>query len=273
MSKIALISWQRTLMNAVCFCAAVIRSTEFPRKRHHDEMTGTFLLLLFVACILVHSCDAFKTTRTVFALRIDSRSKASIQPKHCHSDSRTAGLDCCPVVSALPSFLDNATLEACRLLGRYDEIGEAAFPPLPQHQPPNVPMTLADARHVVDNLKSVLTARGEISEMFGIERNGVALEAPFSAIYQTFGGDDLYPMVEQKAANLIYFVIKDHPFTDGNKRIGLVLFKEFLRMAGKPLSISSPAALARFAISISKSDPADKDIVVDCIVDRLTCLW
>lgn len=67
--------------------------------------------------------------------------------------------------------------------------------------------------------------------MFGQER-GEGLDGIIGAVKQTFGGQDLYPGVAQKAAHLLYFVIKDHPFSDGNKRIGTFLFLLFLKMNG-----------------------------------------
>ena len=61
--------------------------------------------------------------------------------------------------------------------------------------------------------------KGEATQFFGNEKNN-ELEGIIGNIYQTFGGDDLIPSVEEKAGNLLYYIIKDHPFSDGNKRIG-----------------------------------------------------
>ncbi len=84
------------------------------------------------------------------------------------------------------------------------------------------------ASQAIAALKKELMVRKEASEIFGQER-GNALSGIIGAVQQTFGGKDLYPGVEEKAAHLLYFVIKDHPFTDGNKRIGSFLFLLFLK--------------------------------------------
>lgn len=76
-------------------------------------------------------------------------------------------------------------------------------------------------------MKSDLLKRGEAGELFGLERDQQLLSI-LGNLYQTFDGEELYPSIEEKAAHLIYFVIKDHPFNDGNKRIGSLLFLLFL---------------------------------------------
>ena len=87
-------------------------------------------------------------------------------------------------------------------------------------------------------LKSELLRREEASELFGQER-AEHLQGIQGSIDQTFDGEDLYPSVEEKAAHLFYFVIKDHPFADGNKRIGAFVFlehKSFRQFLYLPLS-------------------------------------
>lgn len=84
------------------------------------------------------------------------------------------------------------------------------------------------AQAAITVLKSDLTGRGEATDLFGREREH-AIQSILGNLDQTFGGQDLYPSVEEKAAHLLYFVIKDHPFSDGNKRIGSFLFLLFLR--------------------------------------------
>ena len=71
-------------------------------------------------------------------------------------------------------------------------------------------------------------ARDEASEIFGQERDRGLFESALNTIFQTFGGQELYPSLEEKAANLLYLIIKNHPFVDGNKRIGALLFLKFL---------------------------------------------
>lgn len=75
--------------------------------------------------------------------------------------------------------------------------------------------TFADARTGIAELKEDLLRKKETGELFGLER-GHGIEAILGNLNQTFGGQDLYPSIEEKAADLLYFVIKDHPFADGN---------------------------------------------------------
>lgn len=83
------------------------------------------------------------------------------------------------------------------------------------------------ASRAIATMKSDLLKRGEAGELFGLERDQQLLSI-LGNLYQTFDGEELYPSIEEKAAHLIYFVIKDHPFNDGNKRIGSLLFLLFL---------------------------------------------
>ena len=84
---------------------------------------------------------------------------------------------------------------------------------------------------------------------------------------QSFGGAQMYPTIESKAAHLLYFVIKNHPFVDGNKRSGAYAFVWFLRKA-QVLHTSklSPTALTALTLLIAQSDPNDKDKVVALVV-------
>lgn len=84
------------------------------------------------------------------------------------------------------------------------------------------------AYHAVEQLKKELIQKEETTQFFAQEREQGALEGIIGNIYQTFGDKHVYPTVEEKAAHLLYFVIKDHPFVDGNKRSGAFLFLYFL---------------------------------------------
>ena len=104
-------------------------------------------------------------------------------------------------------------------------------------------------------------------ELFGKVRNG-SFAGALSAIYQSFDGEDLYPSVAEKAANLLYFVIKDHPFYDGNKRIGSLLFIVFLTMNDYHLTENgetkiSDRALTALALLVAESNPNEKELVVN----------
>jgi len=94
-------------------------------------------------------------------------------------------------------------------------------------------------------------------------------------IYQTVGGVDLIPSVEEKAANLLYYIIKGHPFTDGNKRIGAFMFILFLsknNLLHKPdgeLRINDNALVA-LALMTAKSDPKQKETII-CLIVNMLC--
>jgi prophage maintenance system killer protein/prophage antirepressor-like protein len=85
-----------------------------------------------------------------------------------------------------------------------------------------------EAIEAIAELKNYLIERNEASEIFGIERDRGLFDSALNTIYQSFGGEELYPSFEEKAANLLYLIIKNHPFVDGNKRIGALLFLKFL---------------------------------------------
>lgn len=102
--------------------------------------------------------------------------------------------------------------------------------------------------------------------MFGQER-GHGLAGVLGAVGQTFGGQDLYPSIEEKAAHLLYFVIKDHPFSDGNKRIGSFLFVLYLRRNG--LAGFDNRSLVALALLTAASEPGHKELLVRLIVNLI----
>ena len=94
-----------------------------------------------------------------------------------------------------------------------------------------------EAKEAIALLKSTLMGKGEATKLFGQEKAG-EFKGNLLNIYQSFAGEELLPSIEQKAANLLYYVIKGHPFNDGNKRIGAYLFVLFLHLLGN--NSSSP---------------------------------
>lgn len=118
----------------------------------------------------------------------------------------------------------------------------------------------------IDKLKEDLMIKGEASELFAFERDEI-LKGILRTIYQTFGGKELYASLDEKAAHLLYFIIKDHPFSDGNKRVGSFLFIAFLKLNGilyrpngeKKINDNTLVALA---LLIAESDPKDKELMV-----------
>lgn len=112
------------------------------------------------------------------------------------------------------------------------------------------------------------------SDLFGKERNK-SFEGDLVAIFQSFDDKDLYPSVPEKAANLLYFIIKDHPFYDGNKRIGALLFVLFLTLNDCHLTENgetkiSDKALTAIALLIAESEPKEKQLIVSLVCKLLS---
>lgn len=156
------------------------------------------------------------------------------------------------------------------LLQRYDE-GLLTEPP--QQSGGQLP-TLAEARAALCLLKSDLMARGEATDLFARER-GDGLDALLGNLDQSVFGEPAYPTVEAKAAHLLYFVIKNHPFADGNKRSGAFLFVDFLARnarlldaAGQP--VINDIGLAALALLVAESAPEQKDTLIRLIMNMLS---
>ncbi|HSL41510.1 MAG TPA: virulence protein RhuM/Fic/DOC family protein [Desulforhopalus sp.] len=151
-----------------------------------------------------------------------------------------------------------------RLLLQYDDDNL----PLPEGCCPARGVLACDrARAAIVFLKDELFARREATDLFGRER-GEGLAAILGAIEQTMFGKPLYPSREIKAAHLLYFVIKDHPFSDGNKRIGSFLFLLYLQQEGMTSKIGD-VALTALALLIAESVPASKELLIRLIVNLL----
>lgn len=125
----------------------------------------------------------------------------------------------------------------------------------------------SDALQAIDSLKTDLLHRQEATLLFGQERDK-ALSSILNNIEQTFGGEPLYRTTEEKSANLLYFIIKDHPFTDGNKRIGCFIFLLYLKLQHIPLKLNDNGLVA-LALLIAESDPTQKDLMIRLIVNLL----
>lgn len=156
------------------------------------------------------------------------------------------------------------------LLRQYDE---EQLQERKHKQPTRKVLDLERASEAIARLKGALVPRGEASELFGNPR-GHGLAAILGAIEQTFGGKPLYPSVDAKAAHLLYFVIKDHPFSDGNKRIGSFLFVLFLELNGRGRRADgsdyfNDNALVALALLIAESDPAHKELMIRLVANML----
>jgi prophage maintenance system killer protein len=160
---------------------------------------------------------------------------------------------------------------AWRWLLEYDEERLAEAPAHPVAPP--APLGLDDARRAIADLRNELAARGEAGDLFGQER-GEALAGILGAIEQTFGGTPLYPSAQARAAHLLYFTIKDHPFSDGNKRIGTLLFLDYLRRNGLLLRADGAPRLAdnamvALALLIAESEAAQKGLLIRLVLNLL----
>ena len=154
--------------------------------------------------------------------------------------------------------------ETWRLLLEYDE-NRLALPP--GAQPSTGVLDYARASIAIAEFKRELMVRREATPLFGNPR-GEALEGILGSIEQTMFGEALYRSREEKAAHLLYFVIKDHPFSDGNKRIGSFLFMLYLQQEGMARRLN-PQALTALALLIAESAPANKDLMIRLIVNLL----
>lgn len=115
-------------------------------------------------------------------------------------------------------------------------------------------------------LKSALTSKGTATDLFGSEITSGRLAGIVGNVMQSFGGEDLYPTIEEKSANLLYFMVKDHPFMDGNKRSAAFAFIWFLKQAGLlNTNRLTPSALTALTILISESNPKDKEKMIDLV--------
>ena len=129
-------------------------------------------------------------------------------------------------------------------------------------------LTYEECREMIDSMKY-----GNYSDVFGVEKELGKLNGIIAAVYQNVFGTELYPSIEEKAANLLYFLIKDHPFVDGCKRIGASIFLKFLNknkhhiIDGK--QIISDSALVAITLMIAESRPEEKETMVNLVMNFL----
>ncbi|MCE1183407.1 MAG: virulence protein RhuM/Fic/DOC family protein [Rhodocyclales bacterium] len=153
-------------------------------------------------------------------------------------------------------------------LQRYDEGLLSA----PAGSPGGALPSLDEAHSAIARLKAELIAKGEATNLFGRER-GDAFAALLGNLDQSVFGEPAYPTIEIKAAHLLYFVIKNHPFSDGNKRSGAFLFVDFLARNGRLVRNGEPVindvGLAALALLVAESDPKAKDVMIRLIENML----
>jgi len=134
-------------------------------------------------------------------------------------------------------------------------------------------ITYEAARKAVDEMADQMRSEGKVVGLFGREKDE-SFKRSLAAIYQTFGGEDLYPSIEEKAAHLLYFVTKNHSFSDGNKRIAAAIFLWFLNANGLLYAEDGHKrlgdnALVALTLMIAESKPQHKDIIARVIVNLI----
>lgn len=151
-----------------------------------------------------------------------------------------------------------------RLLQDYDE-GALGLPP--GARPAKGVLGVDEARRALDALAAELRERGEASELFARDRED-GLASILGNLEQSMFGEALYKTREERAAHLLYFVIKNHPFSDGNKRSGAFLFLLYLRQQGMRLTLNEQG-LTALTLLIAESDPKAKDLMVRLVMNLI----
>ncbi len=126
----------------------------------------------------------------------------------------------------------------------------------------------SEARKIIDSMKF-----GNDSNLFGIEKENGKLNGILEAVYQNVFNTELYPTIEEKAAHLLYFIVKDHPFIDGCKRIAATLFLEFLNKNKKLVKdgklIISNNTLVAITLLTAESKPDEMEVIINVIMHLL----
>ena len=158
----------------------------------------------------------------------------------------------------------NLYTQALILLDQYDHQSLEK----PEGSSPIYRITYSDCREMVDHMEDTFK-----SDVFGVEKETGKVEGILAAVYQDVFGGEVYPSLEEKAANLLYFMIKDHPFEDGCKRIAASLFLEFLSRNNALFrdgqKIISDGALVAITLMIAESNPDEKDIMTAMVMNLL----
>lgn len=158
----------------------------------------------------------------------------------------------------------NLYTQALQLLDQYDHQTLKK----PEGNQPTYRLDYDDCRKLVNQMEDSFK-----SDVFGVEKEAGKVEGILAAVYQDVFGGEVYPSLEEKAANLLYFMIKDHPFADGCKRIAASLFLEFLNrnnaLFKNGQKVISDGALVAITLMIAESDPKEKDIMTMMVMNLL----
>lgn len=181
----------------------------------------------------------------------------------------TSGTLDLPEVRGLLDILGQYT-QSFILLNRFDN---RDLPAGPLSSDLTYEITYPEARAAIEELKRQLMLRNEASALFANEKDD-SFRGILGNIVQTFDRQYVYPSIEEQAAHLLYFVIKNHPFSDGNKRTGAFLFVWFLEKnrhrfkASGELKINDNALVA-LALLVAQSDPAEKELMIKLIINLI----
>ena len=158
----------------------------------------------------------------------------------------------------------NEYTEALLLLDQYDHQALSK----PDGNKPVYRITYEDCVHMVAKMRDSFN-----TDVFGVEKESGKVAGIIAAVYQSVFGQDAYPSVEEKAANLLYFMIKDHPYADGCKRIAASLFLEFLdknnALFQNGIKRISDGTLVAITLMIAESSPDEKDVMVKLVMNLL----
>ena len=158
----------------------------------------------------------------------------------------------------------NLYTDALVLLDQYDHQSLKK----PNGNKPVYRITYEDCRNMINHMEDSFS-----SDVFGVEKETGKVEGILAAVYQDVFGGEVYPSLEEKAANLLYFMIKDHPFADGCKRIAASLFLEFLdkndALIRDGQKVISDGALVANTLMIAESNPEEKDIMTTLVMNLL----
>ncbi len=174
-------------------------------------------------------------------------------------DTELSGQDAKEIIKVINNYSN-----ALNLLDDYDHKSIAK----PKGTKNNKKITYENCLDIISKLKF-----NSDSDLFALERNE-GLKGIIGNIYQSFDGNDLYPTVQEKAANFLYLVTKNHTFIDGNKRIAATLFIYFLDFYNilykENRQVIDNNTLVAITILIAQSNPKEKDILIDLVINFLT---
>ena len=151
-----------------------------------------------------------------------------------------------------------------------DDFDHQRIPAAPEHKGPVNSVSYEEAQRIVGRLREKFGA----SALFGQEKDE-SLHSSLNAVMQTFDGKDVYPGLEEKGAHLLYFLVKDHSFVDGNKRIAAALFLWFMEKNGLLYGRDGrkrigDTALVAITLMIAESAPREKDSIIRIVMNLIS---